>query len=315
MLVQVFSLIAKGEFSELKRKTAKAFHQSRTRRRVSKWRPRSILTPPKLGYAPQAREVGVFVHVYYSDFLPRIQNLLATYAEAFPNVVFNFTSTNADTHSSLVGLAQRYSNVGLVRQSVNRGRNFGPLLVDFQDEIPKFRFIVHIHTKKSLHAEKGLGEKWTDLLWGNLLENLNVFENNLALLREVESATLLYPIDLELFHPNNFSWAGAKGHLPAEIAQSPDAKFLSVERFPFPIGGMFMASSSGLKKSLLTRRWTLDDFPDELEQVDGTVHHALERIIGCLSWKAGAHPNEQIVFIPSLDAYTNDPSFCTADKG
>ena len=310
---ETFSLIKRGDIGQLKNKVLVAASQILRRHRVSQWRPSSLLTPAKLVYPPRHQEVGVFVHVYYSQYLPRIEKILAVYATTFPNVTFNFTSTDAKLHSSLLDLANQYSNVGLVRLCINRGRNFGPLLVSFQDEIKKFEYIVHVHTKLSLHANKKVGEKWADLLWGNLVENLDIFQNNLSLFREDRNFSLLYPIDLKLFPPSNFTWAHSREHVPTELAKASEGKSLEADRVPFPIGGMFMASSKGLTKSLLTRRWSTEDFPEELGQTDGTVQHALERVIGYLSWKGGAYPKEHIVLFPTLGAYTSDTSFCLAD--
>jgi lipopolysaccharide biosynthesis protein len=313
MFSQFVALVFSGDFQELKRKAKKAVHQIRTSRRVANWRPETVLTPTKSLIGPKPQEVGAFIHVYYPEYLPRIEKILDCYSTAFPNVVFNFSCTDASINSSLVDLSKRFPNVGSVRQSVNRGRNFGPMLFSFQDEILEFRFVIHVHTKKSLHVDKSTGENWANLLWVNLLENLDVFQNNLDLLRQNENATLLYPVDLQLFPPGNFDWAGSKAHVPPEFVESQEGRLLDVERFPFPIGGMFMASSFGLEKSLLFRRWSPEDFPAELGQVDGTVQHALERLVGCVSWRGGSLPNQQIVFFPSLNAYTSDSSFCQAD--
>lgn len=313
ILAQVFLVVRRGGFSALRDKALGVGHKLIASRRVSNWRPENTLIPSKLHHPPRRREVGVFVHVHYSEFLPRIKNILAVYTEAFPNVMFNFTSTDEKIHASLLDLATQFRNVGLVRLCVNRGRNFGPLLVSFQDEIPKVKYVIHVHTKKSPHAGKGIGDKWADLLWGNLLENLDVFRNNLSLLRAGENVSLLYPVDLKLFPPDSFSWARSRGNVPLEIAASSVNRLFDADRFPFPVGGMFMASSKGLKESLLFRRWSPEDFPKELGQTDGTVQHALERVIGCLSWSGGPPFNEQIVFFPTLGAYTTDSSFCSAD--
>jgi lipopolysaccharide biosynthesis protein len=302
-----------GETASLRRKFKFAFDQLIKKLRVSPWRPKTFVTPARLVQAPRPQEVGVFVHVYYAHYLPRIKKILARYARAFPNVVFHFTSTDDEVHSNLIDLSKEFSNVGLVRLCLNRGRNFGPLLVAFQDEIPKFKFIIHLHTKKSLHADKVLVKRWANLLWGNLLENLEVFKNNLSLLRGDERLTLLYPIDLKLFPPHYFTWGRSLENIPLEAVRSSAQKPLDVDRFPFPIGGMFMASSVGLAESLLFRRWSPEDFPEELGQTDATIQHALERLIGYLSWKGGNSPNEQIVFLPRYGAYTTDCSFCSAD--
>lgn len=311
-LRQTLLLISRGNFVKLKDKAVTLALLLREKWRVSKWRPSTIIIPTKLLNAPKKNEVGVFIHVYYADYLPRVEKILLKYSEVLPAVVFNFTATDSQVFGSLQELAGRCPNVGLVRLCANRGRNFGPLLFGFQDVIPDFKFVIHLHTKKSLHANEEVGKKWADFLWGNLLEDVEIFQNNLSLFRS-ENVSLLYPVDLKLLPPKNFSWANSRAYIPLGLQVPPESNLLGIDRFPFPAGGMFMASSAGLKNSLLTRRWSTDDFPYEFGQTDGTAQHALERLVGLLSGRGGSSFTDHIVFFPSLGLYTSDTSFCNAD--
>lgn len=288
-------------------------HKKWSRGRVSSWRPHSRIEETVETSNPKQKEVGVFIHVYYEDYLPRLNKVIAEFEEHLPHVEFFFASPKEDIVQALQNTKTRNSNVSKVVLSENRGRNFGPLFVEFPMEIREFDFMVHVHTKKSLHQRTEYAKEWSDLLWNNLLENRDVFLENLEAMRGNLQAQLLYPVDLELQHPTCYGWKQARIQ---EIPDLDDELFLIREegrRFPFPIGGMFMARSTWLNSVFLRRKWSYADFPEEKGQIDLTTQHMIERLLGVA--KTSVESNlTQIAFFPGLNLRTTDTSFVYSDQ-
>ncbi len=68
----------------------------------------------------------------------------------------------------------------------------------------------------------------------------------------------------------------------------------------FPADSMFWYRPAALK-GLLDKDWKIDDFPEEAGQSDGTIMHALERLIPTVT----NHNGFQCRFVHHLDAWQN----------
>jgi lipopolysaccharide biosynthesis protein len=297
----------------LAQKILSKFHKKWSRGRVRSWKPRSTIEVRHNIAKPGLKEVGVFIHVFYEDYLPRINKVLSEFSEYFPLVEFFFTSPKAEIVQSLEDMKLKHSNISMVVLSQNRGRNFGPLFVSFPKQMRDFEFVIHIHTKESTHQKREYAREWADLLWGNLLENREAFKGNLSAMRDISSASLLYPVDLNLHHPTSYGWKQARIIAIPDLDENLFISRKDGQRFPFPIGGMFMARSTWLTRVFLRRKWSYSDFPEEGGQIDMTPQHMIERLLGVaqLELEAGL---TQIAFFPGLDLWTTDTSFVNADQ-
>jgi glycosyltransferase involved in cell wall biosynthesis len=149
-----------------------------------------------------------------------------------------------------------------VRTVPNRGRDIGPLLTEFADDLNGYDFIGHLHAKRSQWmdgkpAEDTWGEAWREFLWQNLLGGLHpMMDRIIAGFAHDPSLGLVFPGD-----PNLVGW-GENKDLAAKIAARLGWQGPLPDHFDFPLGNMFWIRRDALQPFLdLCLTW--DQYPDE----------------------------------------------------
>jgi hypothetical protein len=130
-----------------------------------------------------------------------------------------------------------------------------------------------------------LGVNWTSHLLGNLL-NSQHFVSNLIHLMEKECVGIVFPEVLPV-HYGSYKWGKNKA-IASALAETTGIPQCDLDKpFSFPAGGMFWAQTNGLTRfaSLALEEAS---FEDEPIPIDGTLAHALERMISHLVVASGA---------------------------
>ena len=158
----------------------------------------------------------------------------------------------------------------------NKGRDVLPLLIQLKKHIKKYKYICHIHTKKSFHID--FGEEWRNYLYNNLLGNKNIV---LEILTEFEINDKLGMIFPEIYYKvyitygKNILGANLKDMESILSRIRPYLK-LSINNLDFPMGNMFWANVKSIYQIFNLN--LIEEIPDENGQIDGTLMHAIERI-------------------------------------
>jgi glycosyltransferase involved in cell wall biosynthesis len=171
----------------------------------------------------------------------------------------------------------------VIRLVPNRGRDIGPLLTAFADEIlADYDVVGHVHGKRSLGVDQGtMGDSWREFLWQHLIGDCHPMMD-LVLARFVRDAGLgmVFPDDPHLsdWDDNHDIAAGLATRMGMAEPLPPF--------FDFPIGTMFWARTKALQP-LLALRLGWSDYPLEPVQEDGTILHAIERLLPFAARQAG----------------------------
>ena len=242
---------------------------------------------PVIGTGNQARSEGecpgvaLHFHLYYVDQLNSIlERLLKNRSR--PDL---FVSVSTDSDKRMV--EEKFSSLGIERAVVkkfqNRGRNFGPLFTGFREILFNYEIIGHLHTKSSPHLESGKEvEEWRNFLLSNLLGDEGPMMDSIidTMLRD-KSLGLVFPDD-----PNVFGWFENAPYSLALARKMKMDRFKPLEHINFPVGSMFWARTQALKPILeLNLDW--EDYPAEPVADDGSMLHALERMIPAIVRHAG----------------------------
>jgi glycosyltransferase involved in cell wall biosynthesis len=169
-----------------------------------------------------------------------------------------------------------------VRVVPNRGRDMGPLLTEFSDDLGRYDVIGHVHAKRSLIVgDLTIGENWRQFLWQNLLGGRHTMVDRIITAFErQERLGLVFPSD-----PHVISWDSNRV-VASELAGRMGWKGALPDHFDFPLGAMFWIRRDALRP-LLDLHFEWSDYPDEPVPYDGTMLHAIERLMPMVCHLAG----------------------------
>lgn len=224
------------------------------------------------------KKCAVFVCLYYLDTVKQYME----YINAIPNEIKVFVySSNCKVLELSRSIVKRDDVVFGLKE--NRGRDISTLLVAASKMIFDFEYVCFMHDKKS-NADYLADDvkEWIENLWGNMLFNEKYINNILETFYNNENIGLLVPpepMGEYLSHWYGDTWNDVFD-LTKQLAKEMDLKAdIAEDREVFTLGTVFWARTAALK-SMYKKEWTYQDFPKEPLPMDGTISHAIERIIG-----------------------------------
>jgi FMN phosphatase YigB (HAD superfamily) len=257
--------------------------------------------PAAVPVAQVGLKVGVALHLFHVDLLEEFRDHFANIPVPFTLLVSVPDEEGAErARAGFAGLA------GLralsVRDVANRGRDWAPLLVDFRDELRALDLVCHVHSKKSLYTGRRRDD-WRGSLLDALLGSQAKVEWILGMFQADPRLGLVFPETFAAIPYWAHGWlqnaaTGAELARRLGFAIDPDASF------DYPVGSMFWTRVDALRP-LLDLGLSTRDFPAESGQTDGTLQHALERLVA----PAALHRGYRLGILPS------DGSLAMADEG
>lgn len=273
---------------------------------VHRWRPKPNVNPARqLSKDAAEQKIAICLHIYYEDYIERFADALNTFptqADLFVTLASERFRDHAQETFSKIKSVKKV----LIRTVPNRGRNFGPLLVEFSQELLDYDLFCHLHSKKSLYSGREQTQ-WADYLSEYLLNDCSIVKTVLNAFAENPNFGVYYPTTFWMMP----SWVNHVTMNKSYMRKWQDAlRFESYDDFlSYPAGGMFWARPKALI-DILNKKYTYDDFPSEPIPNDGSMLHALERVIGPVCGKNGY---QQFFYHPTSGQLTTDQSYITAN--
>jgi len=220
--------------------------------------------------------IAVIIHLYYID-------LWEEFKECLKNIKYKydlFVSIPVEVFVNIDEIFKFHDNAYIYR-NINRGRDIAPFLSIFKAIYPlRYKFGLKFHSKKSPHRKDGD-------LW------------RIGVLNKIAGSSEIVDVILNTFYENNDIGV----IMPKNIAVSYKAhegsnrkqlknlcEILGInwqgEDFLFPAGTFFWFRFKALE-DLIRLNLSLEDFEPEFHQLDGCLHHAIERFIGLIIKKRG----------------------------
>jgi lipopolysaccharide biosynthesis protein len=259
------------------------------------WQPRLKLSYQPSSSEPDWNRLTAHVHVFYLDEaaviaekLRQIKNLKRVIVTHPPHL----------TNREIEDLFQVQDLE--VLELPNRGRNFGAL-VQVLELVPEDHSVLHLHTKRSVHMERKRSKSWFLHMVNSLLEP-SYLETGLGFVQSSKENWIWYPPSEHIVPARSFAW-NSNTTYAKHLSLIANLPYLE-SQFPYPAGGMFLASPILLER-LRGLKLCQEDFPQEPLSLDGSLAHTLERFMGYLPHVLGMKQ----VFITSSGLLTRDPSF------
>lgn len=230
-----------------------------------------------LEQAPTGR-IAIHAHIFYAD-------LLQEFVSCFKQMPFDFdlfVSVPEETLRLQCDLAFK-SVAHLAQLTVavvpNRGRDIAPMFCAFGEQLRGYDFVAHVHSKKSLHSH-GFTSGWREYLLAGLFGSTEQIKRIFALLTGPDKIGMVYPQTYTAIPYFGHTWLGTRdmGLAWCNKLGIPPARGY----FDFPAGSMFWARGDAVRP-LFEAGIRLEDFAVEQGQLDGTLSHCLERLLGLVA--------------------------------
>lgn len=233
---------------------------------------------------------AIHIHAFYPDLLGDILEKLNLTKLQYDLFISTNTDHAAEIRKVLLTYKMKNYNLQIVP---NRGRDLGPFLTEFAEKLQAYEIIGHFHTKKSLDVKNPeIIKTWMNFLLENLIGSKNNMANQIILeFVQDPKLGLVFADD-----PHLLGWDKNKPYAD-ELAKKMNLNPLSENRFSFPVGTMFWARYKALEP-LFKLGWSWDMYPEEPLPYDGSILHAIERLIPKITTQQGF--KHAVTYVPGI---------------
>ena len=224
-------------------------------------------------------QIIIQAHLFYYDLLDEIINKTNNIPTKF-DLFITITSLNnrifIENYIKNYSLANNYE-IMIVE---NKGRDVYPFLKQLKSVFKNYKYVCHIHTKKTkIIIIPNLGQLWRKYIFNNLLGSKEIISEILSNFENFKKLGFIFP---ETYHEVYLAFGkqlNNKDRYYMDIILKrlfPKNKFKVGTMIDFPEGNMFWAKISSIYQIFNT---DFDDIiPEEKGQRDGTILHGIERI-------------------------------------
>jgi rhamnosyltransferase len=229
----------------------------------------------------EKKKIALILYIYYEEAIEECLD----FARNMPNSsdVF-FISTKQEV---LDKIKENCKNRGLVfsktifTKKVNKGRDLSSYLIDLKHVFDEYDYVCYFHDKKSPQLNSRLQTReFFYHCMNSLLPSSNFVYNIIEKFENEPNLGLLVPPPLHFgpFYPSEYNLHPSNKEWMLKLLKELKLN-VPFDEFPVaPYGDMFWVRGKAMS-SLFNKDWTYDDLPDEPIDTDGTILHALERMI------------------------------------
>lgn len=224
----------------------------------------------------RTESVCVHLHLFYTDLAEHFSELLKRIENEYVLLLsIPEGESTAEWEKFFGGRVEQITHVD-ARNVPNHGRDVAPWVVEFREQIKRHTILLHLHSKKSPH--RGPERDWRDFLEHALIGSTNIVNQILHMFTEDRSLGLVYP---PYFGGLRTTGWGDNFEAFTDVYRRLTSDKPPAECPDFPAGSFFWARVATLLP-LLNLELAVDDFVGPDKRTDGTLAHAIERLVGAL---------------------------------
>lgn len=231
----------------------------------------------------EGKKVAIVANLYYLDQV----SIYRDYLDSVPDEADIYIISSEKKILSYLKKRIKNKKVQFIRK-INRGRDLSALLVVFRKFYFNYEYICFVHDKRNkyTYSEKDTSF-WVENLWGNMIKSREYYWNVLDILEKTNVGLLIPPEPIGEYSDVWYSDAWKRNF--ENVCKLGKRLQCDIEfniSDELSLGSVFWCKEKALEK-LFLYEWDYCDFPDEPMPNDGTISHAIERIIGYLALDAG----------------------------
>ncbi len=231
--------------------------------------------------------VLLLVHLHYEDTL---EFYLKYIDEISDYIDVLFTTSSIAAEKKLADYCKNSCKNVAVERKKNRGRDVSSFLVTARERVMHYKYVCFVHDKKGHNSDDvDDTKKFIEGLLDNTLGSREYVDNIIGYMENDNEVGLLVP-PLPFFKYLQHCYGDTWYVNYANSCRLAEYLGLNIEiswnSRPLSLGSVFWARTDALKK-LLEIEWSYDDFEDEPMKEDGSLSHAIERIIPYVVCDAG----------------------------
>lgn len=232
--------------------------------------------------------VLLIAHLFYGDLLESS----FSYLQNLPAEVDLVITTPPQNIVAVERLLEKYHRrAKAVLPAGMRGRDAGALLVAAHPYLLQYDVLGFVHDKKTTGGvgSASIGEKFRELIWGNLLGDREVILRALKRFEAEPDLGMLVPpapMEDEYFLLFGAPWANGRAISQSVLDRISVKKSLQKADRPLAVGTAFWCRTRAMRK-LFSYPFRYEDFPQEPLPLDGSFNHGIERSLSFIAQEAG----------------------------
>lgn len=216
--------------------------------------------------------VAVQAHIFYKDIIKEIIYKTNNIPTKFDLYISTDTKQKMELFQKYIELHSKANKLS-IKIIENKGRDILPFLIQMKEVFHKYKYLCHLHSKKSVHHPR-LGKKWRIYLFNNLLGKTEIISEILSDFENNNKLGFIFPQNYYKILKYTIYIRGKEKQKMNYLFRKilPGYKF-SYKYFDFPAGDMFWARTKAINQ--IFKIDLSNDIPKEKGSKD--ILYALER--------------------------------------
>jgi len=219
-------------------------------------------------------KVAIQIHLFYKDLINDIINKTNNIPVKFDMFI---TITSQQKVNILEKYIKKFSKANHFEIMIveNKGRDVIPFLNQIKNKFKYYKYLCHIHTKKSLKAPE-IGELWRNYLYNNLLGSVKIVSEILYDFEKHKKLGFIFPETFYGIIQHFYILTEETKKWMEILAEQLFPNYSIGELLNFPAGNMFWAKIKAISQIFF---FDYSEYtPKEDDQTNDTIMHAIERI-------------------------------------